>query len=105
MRPVFGLTESDRAILRLLRDAQLALKPGAVHYNLRERYNTEISDTTVHRRLPRLTYAKLVVQEDSKAGRYAITELGERLLDEELNDEEVMRVSQRLQEGPPDDED
>ncbi|WP_167768633.1 hypothetical protein [Haloarcula amylovorans] len=45
------------------------------------------------------------MQEDSKAGRYAITELGERLLDEELNDEEVMRVSQRLQEGPPDDED
>ena len=100
---MFGLTESDRSILRLLSDCGIAVKPGTIRYNLRNRYDTEIAKSTIHRRLPNLIYAGLVELEDEKGSRYAITEFGERLLDKDLDDDEVMEVSQRIQEGPPDD--
>ncbi|RLM41261.1 ArsR family transcriptional regulator [Haloarcula sp. Atlit-47R] len=103
MRPVFGLTESDRSILQLLADSGIAVKPGTIRYNLRVRYDTEIAKSTIHRRLPNLIHAGLVELEDEKSSRYAITALGERLLAENLSDDEVMQVSQRVQEGPPDD--
>ena len=97
---MFGMREADRPILRALYDSGFALKPASIQYNLDTRYDIGVHMQTLYRRLNHLETAELIVKEDRETGRYAITELGERLLDEDLSDEEVAEVSQRLKEGP-----
>jgi DNA-binding PadR family transcriptional regulator len=103
MRPVIGMRESDRPILKALADTGFALKPKVLKYNLETRYGVSVHQQTIYRRLKALRHAGLIKKEDESAGYYAIAELGQRLLDEELSDDEVAEVTQRLQEGPPDD--
>jgi len=98
MRPVHGMRDADRPILEILDESGLALRATSIRYNLRTRYDTEVAEATLYRRLKVLTYAGVLEKEDDTY--YSITELGQRYLDEELGDEEVAEVSQRLQEGP-----
>ena len=98
MRPVYGMREADRPILRILKDSGLALRATSIQYNLETRYGIEVKDATLYRRLNHLLYADLLVKEEDTY--YTVTELGERLLEGELSDEEVAEVSQRLKEGP-----
>lgn len=102
MRPVFGMMKADRPILRLFADCEVALKLTSVLYNLETRYDIEISESTLYRRLNTLQYAGLLEKEDVETSHYYITELGERMLDEDLTDDEVAEISQKLQEGPQD---
>jgi len=104
MRPVLGMREADRPILEVLSSSSLALKPGAIKYNLRTRYDQDFHQQTIYRRLRYLVHADLIEKEDEDLGYYAITEVGERLLDKELDDSEVAEITQRLQEGPPEDD-
>jgi repressor of nif and glnA expression len=96
MRPVYGMKEADRPILHFLHETGLALRATDIIYNLDTRRNVEIPESTFYRRVKRLQHAGLVEKEDDSY--YAITELGERLLDEDLSDDELSEVSQRLQE-------
>lgn len=98
MRPVYGMREADRPILRILDDSGLALRPTSIQYNLDSRYSIEVKDATLYRRLNHLTFADLLTKEEDTY--YAITELGVRLLEDDLDDEEVAEVSHRLKEGP-----
>ena len=100
MRPVFGMREADRPIMRILFETGLALKPGGIQYNLKTRYDFEVHQQTLYRRLKHLRYADLIQKEDEEKSYYSITELGQELLNEDLTDEEVAEVSQRLGEGP-----
>ena len=102
MRPVLGMREADRPILKALAETGFALKPKVLKYNLETRYGVNVHQQTIYRRLKTLRYAGLIEKEDESAGYYAISELGQRLLDEDLSDDEVAELSQRLQEGPPD---
>lgn len=100
MRPVWGMKEADRPILRILDESGLALRSSSIRYNLSSRYDIDIPESTFYRRLKHLTHSGLVEQEEESY--YSVSELGKRLLSEELSDEEVAEVSQRLKEGPSD---
>lgn len=100
MRPVFGMRDADKPILTVLSESGLALRPTSMKYNLETRYDFEVSEPTIYRRLKTMEYAGLIEKEDEDRGYYSITDLGDRLLDQGLSDEEVSEVSQLLQEGP-----
>lgn len=99
MRPVFGMKEADRPILTVLDRATFPKRSTDILWILDEYYDIVVSETTFYRRIKHLQYADLVTKVEKY---YTITELGERLLNEELSDEEVADISQRLKEGPDD---
>lgn len=94
------MRDADRPILEILSESGLALRATSIKYNLQTRYNEEIAEATMYRRLKTLTYAGLLDKEDDTF--YSITDLGQRYLNSDLSDEEVAEVSQRLQEDPDD---
>lgn len=101
MRPVYGMKEADRPILHFLKDTGLALRATDITYNMKTRKGVEIPESTFYRRIKHLQYAGLIEKEEDSY--YAVTDLGVRLLEDDLSDEEVAEISQLLQEGPDDD--
>lgn len=99
MRPVYGMKEADRPILTVLDRATYPKRASTVIWVLDEYLDIEVPESTYYRRLKNLRHAGLIEKVDKY---YTITELGERLLADGLSDDEVAEVSQRLQEGPPD---
>lgn len=91
-RPVQGMMGTDQHILRLLSDAALALRVGDIQYNLAWKFDVEVPESTLYRRLGTMAYADLLIQVDDDPARYAISELGERYGDGELTDAQSLDI-------------
>lgn len=97
MRPrVPWMNEVDDSILEFLHELEVgghsvALKPGAVHYNLVEELGTlDKSLSTFSRRMATLAeYGLLEKTEDGKGSPYKITEKGREYLEGELDASEL----------------
>jgi len=79
------LTDTDAAILSLLRENDLALPPMVIHYNL----PIERSKSQVRRRVLVLRDVGLVEKLPETDGYYRITDLGRDLIDGNLSRGEI----------------
>ncbi|WP_154021053.1 hypothetical protein [Haloarcula sp. CBA1127] len=95
------MKEADRPILTVLYRSTYPQRASSIRWILKEYFDISVPESTYYRRLKHLKYAQLIEKQEQY---YSITDLGERLLDEDLTDDEVAKVTQRLQEGPPDDD-
>jgi Fe2+ or Zn2+ uptake regulation protein len=77
------MTANDDSILEFLAEHDLALPPGAIHYNLQAE-GVEISYATVNRRLKRLLRSDLVAKAYEEGGYYVVTAKGRAYLAGEL---------------------
>lgn len=97
MRPrVPWMNEVDDAILEFLQELEIdgrpvALKPGAVHYNLVKEFEVlDRSLSTFSRRMNKLSSVGLLKKkENSKGSPYKITENGRAYLNGELDIDEI----------------
>lgn len=69
------MTANDDTILEYLREKEMALPPGTLHFNL-EREGFEIGYSTVRRRIKLLESAGLVENATDEGSYYALTEKG-----------------------------
>ena len=83
------MTGNDDTTLEFLEDSGLALPPRAIEYNIKTRYNKEISYSTINRRLKMLSEAELVEKEYESGGFYSISEKGMKYLSGELDSSEL----------------
>nr|WP_049920334.1 hypothetical protein [Halobiforma nitratireducens] len=90
------MNEVDDAVLEFLRELEIddrpvALKPGAVHYNLVEEFGmVDRSLSTFSRRMDVLAdHGLLEKTEDGKGSPYRITEKGRAYLEGDLDAEEL----------------
>lgn len=91
MRPrVSWMTGNDDTILEYLHEKDLALPPGALHFNL-EREGVEIGYSTVRRRLKLLKTAELIENVADEGTYYVLTEKGRQYLTGELDASELER--------------
>ncbi|NLV14379.1 hypothetical protein GOC77_14015 [Haloarcula argentinensis] len=95
------MKDADKPMLRVLRRAEFPKRSSTILWVMNREYDIDVAESTFYRRLKYLVHAELVEKIDESY--YEITDLGERLLDEDLSDSEAAELSQRLQEGPPDD--
>lgn len=91
-RPIQGMTGNDQHILRLLHKSTLALRVGDIQFNLNWKYNVEVPETTLYRRLATMEYVGLIREVDDSPSRYALSDLGEQYVEGELTDEEATEI-------------
>lgn len=91
-RPIQGMTGNDKQILRLLKESELALRVGDIQYNLEWRYDIEIPESTLYRRLSTMDYAGLLDLVDDDPARYAVSDLGDKHVSGQLTDQESKSV-------------
>lgn len=90
MRPrVSWMTNNDDIILEFLEEYELALSPRSIEYNAKTRHGTDVSYSTINRRLKYLIDAKLVDKEYPDGGFYSITDKGRAYLAGELDAKEL----------------
>ena len=82
------MTGNDDTILEYLHEKDLALPPGALHFNLM-REGIEIGYSTVRRRLKLLDSAGLIENEAEEGTYYAISERGRQYLAGDLDASEL----------------
>lgn len=95
MRPrVSWMTGNDDTILEYLREKDMALPPGTLHFNL-EREGVEIGYSTVRRRLKLLESAGLIENEANDGSYYALTEKGQKYFAGDLDATDLEREGQQ----------
>lgn len=97
-RPIQGMTGNDKHVLRLLDESELALRVGDIQFNLNWKYNVDIPESTLYRRLATMDYAGLIIQVTESPSRYRISDLGERHSRGELTDREAKAVERAYSE-------
>lgn len=85
MRPLVSwMTKSDPAIVEIFGEAEIALPPGVVDYNL-----SGVSRSTIIRRLPVLVEHGLLKKVDEDRGYYQITDRGRAYLAGDLDADDL----------------
>ncbi|MDS0280014.1 hypothetical protein NDI85_19705 [Halomicroarcula sp. S1AR25-4] len=97
------MKETDHSILEVLSQASIPVQRGTILWYINNSEELpDTSKTTFYRRIDRLVYAGLVDEIDERF--FALSDLGKRYLSEDLTSDEQMDISERLKEGPPDDD-
>lgn len=91
-RPIQGMTGNDQHILRLLAESELVLRVGDIQYNLDWKYDVQVPESTLYRRLGALEHSGLIDEVTDSPSRYIISQLGKRYLDGDLSDQEAENI-------------
>ncbi|MDG5821667.1 ArsR family transcriptional regulator [Natronococcus sp. A-GB7] len=83
------MVNTDELLLEFLEETGLALPPRVMAYNIKTRYNRQISYSTINRRLKHLKESGLVEKEYESGGFYSLSDDGRSYLDGDLDASEL----------------